>query len=72
MADTPVVAVTPVKPGYQTTEFWGCAAVTLIGLLLASGIIKTGSGWDNIAGIALSALTQMGYAASRGNVKANQ
>ena len=67
-----VVVTAPVKPGWRTTEFWGTAAVTVIGLLMASGVIVPGSAWDRIIGIAASTLTMMGYAASRGNVKANQ
>ena len=62
----------PVKPGWKTTEFWGTAAVTLIGLLMASGAITAGTGWDRAIGLAAAALASMGYSASRATTKANQ
>lgn len=38
---SPEVNPAPVKPGYQTTEFWGKLVVQLIGLLVVFGIIQT-------------------------------
>lgn len=60
-----------VTPGYKTTEFYGHVAVCLIGLLLAGGVVQTGSGLDRILGIAAMALSQMGYSVSRGLCKMN-
>ena len=73
MADeTTPVAPAPVKPGYQTTEFWLSAAAVIIGLLLASGVIQSGGTWDKVIGLAAAALSSMGYSASRATTKANQ
>lgn len=59
----------PPKAGYKTTEFWLSAAVTLIGLLAASGVIPVDSPWAKAIGFASAALAAMGYTASRGAVK---
>jgi hypothetical protein len=64
------ITPTPIKPGYKTTEFWLSAAVAVIGLLMSSGVIQTGSNLDKIIGIAASALAALGYSISRGNTKA--
>ncbi len=69
VAGSPVGPVEGVKPGIQTTEFWMSAVVALCGLLMASGIIKTGTVWDQAIGIILSTLTALGYTAARVNVK---
>jgi len=58
-----------IKPGWKTTEFWLSAAVSLIGLLMASGVIEPGGAWDKIVGLASAALSSLGYSASRGQVK---
>ena len=42
------------NPGWKTTEFWILGLVTIVGLLLASGIIPTGSVWEQIAGLIIS------------------
>lgn len=60
------------KPGYKTTEFWLSAAASVCGLLMASGVFQAGGSWDKVVGLVVSALAAMGYAASRGSVKANQ
>lgn len=60
------------KPGYKTTEFWLSAAASVCGLLMASGALQSGGSWDKVVGLIVSALAAMGYAASRGTVKANQ
>lgn len=64
---TPPVAV---KPGYQTTEFWLSTAATLVGLLIASGIVPTTGTWPQIVGLITGVLSALGYTVSRGNVKA--
>jgi len=58
--------------GYRTSEFWLSLAVTVVGLIVASGIIPTGSIWAQIAGLVLSTTSSMGYTVSRGIVKSNQ
>ena len=63
------VGETITKPGYKTTEFWATAAVTIIGLLMSSGVIQTGGTWDRAIGLAAAALASMGYSASRAKVK---
>lgn len=59
----------PPKPGYKTTEFWLTAVVSLVGILMASGLIQPGSVWDKGIGLAMAALSTMGYATGRSNVK---
>jgi hypothetical protein len=69
MKDTP--PVTPVtKPAWQTTEFWGHVLVVLLGLLVMSGVIKTGSQLDKVVSMIAMALSQAGYSVSRGITKA--
>lgn len=57
------------KPGYKTTEFWLTAALHLLTLLIASGLLHTGSPFASIAAIAMSALTQLQYTSGRNTVK---
>ena len=58
------------KPGYKSTEFWLSTAVTVIGLVIASGAIEETSTWGQILAYGMSTLTTLGYTASRGKVKA--
>lgn len=58
------------KPGYKTTEFWLTVAAQVVGLLAASGALAPDSPWARIVGLAVSALTAMGYTYSRGVAKA--
>jgi uncharacterized membrane protein len=60
----------PVKPGYQTTEFWLTSAATLVGLLIASGIIPTSGIWPQIVAVISSVLSSLGYSIGRSMVKA--
>jgi hypothetical protein len=57
------------KPGYKTTEFWLALASQVVSILLASGLIETGSSWDQIIGIVASVLTALGYGVARGIAK---
>lgn len=61
----------PVKPGYQTTEFWKCAVVVIVGLLMMSGVIHVpDSGpWGTIVGGMSATLTTSLYAISRAAIK---
>ncbi len=60
---------TPVKPGYQTTEFWLSTLALLLGLALASGAVPDGGLAAQIIGGILSVLSSLGYTASRTKVK---
>ncbi len=61
------------KPGYKTTEFWLSLLATVMGFLLASGVLD---GMDpeswvmRIVGGVIAVLASLGYTASRGKVKA--
>lgn len=71
MADEPVLqqpSPAP-KPGYRTTEFYLASLAMLVGILLASGLIKDGSQADKIAGYIVAALGTFGYSVSRGLAK---
>ncbi len=59
----------PVKPGWRTTEFWLSALATVSGLGMASGALAAGSTAAQTVGLIASALTAMGYSASRGRAK---
>lgn len=58
-----------VKPGYKTSEFWLTVAASVIGLLLASGLIHAGTPIDRVVGLAASVLGTLGYTVSRGIAK---
>lgn len=58
------------KPGYKTTEFWLAAVATIVGLLMSSGLLQTGSTWERVVGLAAAALATMGYSAARARTKA--
>lgn len=60
------------KPGYKTTEFWLTLIATVIGATVASGILVEGSMLAQILGIALVALSNLGYTYSRSKVKAEE
>lgn len=61
--------VTPVKPGYKTTEFWLKLAALLLSTLFASGVMTSNTVLA-VAGVAASILTALGYAVTRAMVKA--
>lgn len=70
MTDTPPATTTspPVKPGWQTTEFWFSTAAVALTALFASGAL-TNSVALAIAGMAATVLTALGYKVSRTMVK---
>ena len=53
------------KPGIKTTEFWLAAAATVVGGLMASGVIAEESSVAKILGIAAAALVALGYTGAR-------
>lgn len=61
-----------VKPGYKTTEFWLSAVATIVGLVLASGIVPSNGPWVQVTGLITGVLGALGYTVSRGSVKASQ
>lgn len=60
------------KPGYRSTEFWLSLAAMLLGALMSSGLIESGSTWDKLVGIGASILGALGYTVSRTLVKTTQ
>ena len=62
-------AATPVKPGYQTTEFWLTAGATVVGLVIASGMVPDTGMWPKIVALVVSVFAAMGYTVSRTAVK---
>ena len=61
-----------VKPGYKTTEFWLSAIATIVGLVLASGLIVEGSSVARIVGGVVAVLAALGYTASRAKIKSGE
>jgi len=61
------------KPGYKTTEFWLSTLATIIGMVMASGVMDA-AGEDSwitkLIGGAVAVLSALGYSASRAKVKA--
>ena len=60
------------KPGYKTTEFWLSLLATLLGFLLASGVMDVvpAESWiAKLVGGAVAVLATLGYSASRAKVK---
>lgn len=58
-----------IKAGYKSTEFWLSLVATLIGGLLASGVIPTDGVWGTITGLVTGLLASLGYSVSRAWVK---
>lgn len=65
------MATSKEKPGWQTTEFYVSTLIMLLGALMASGVLESGSFWDKIVGLIMAGLAGMGYTASRAKVKAS-
>ena len=62
------------KPGYKTTEFWLSLLATLLGFLLASGVMDAvpAESWiAKLIGGVVAVLATLGYSASRAKVKNN-
>ena len=57
------------KPGWKTSEFWLSLAAALLGAFVVSGVLPAEHAVMKIAGMALTALASLGYAASRGRAK---
>ena len=63
------VPASPVKPGYKTTEFWLTAGATVVGLVIASGLVPDTGVWPKVVALVVSAFAAMGYTVSRTAVK---
>ncbi len=66
---TPAAAPKEVKPGYRSTEFWLASIATVLGIVLASGAVPEGGLVGQIIGGVLALLANLGYTASRTQVK---
>lgn len=64
---TPTTA--PVKPGYQTTEFWLSLAAILVGAVVSSGIVPETGPYAQVVGLITSVLGGLGYTVSRTMIK---
>ena len=62
-------SASPVKPGYKTTEFWLTAGATVVGLVIASGLVPDTGVWPKVVALVVSAFAAMGYTVSRTAVK---
>jgi len=64
---------TAVKPGWKSTEFWLSTVATLVGLVMASGILDTvaDTHWSvRVIGGVVAVLAALGYTSSRAKLKA--
>lgn len=72
------MSLTPMKPGWKTTEFWITAIVQLVGLCAAAGVFTPDQAeqWQRVVevagGLVAMVLSNMAYAKSRGQVKGYQ
>lgn len=61
------------KPGYKTSEFWLSTIATIVGLVMASGILDTvaETHWSvRVVGGVVAVLAALGYTSSRAKIKA--
>lgn len=68
-APAPAAPAQPPKPGYKSTEFWLSSIATILGIVLASGAVPEGGMVGQIIGGVLALLANLGYTASRTQVK---
>jgi len=69
-ANTPAeIVTTPAKAGFKTSEFWMSSVATVLGIVLASGAVPEGGTVGQIIGGVLALLANLGYTASRTQVK---
>ena len=60
---------TPLKPGYQTTEFWLTLGATVVGLGVASGLVPETGVWAKVVSLVVSVFATMGYTVNRSLMK---
>lgn len=68
-ASVTTVTTSDPKPGYKTSEFWLSLAATILGVLMTSGVIATGSIYDHAVGAAVTLLAALGYTYNRTQAK---
>lgn len=59
----------PVKPGYQSSEFWFMLLAQVVAILVLSGVFAPGSTIAKIVAVVGSILASMGYTAARTTLK---
>jgi hypothetical protein len=57
------------KAGYKTTEFWLSVVAMIIGAVSASGILPLEGPWQQVLGVATTALVALGYTGARLSLK---
>jgi len=67
MADETSTSAAPAKPGWQTTEFWIHLIVQVCGVVMA--VLPSNSQAVRIAGMVMSAVSALGYGATRASIK---
>lgn len=60
----------PPKPGIRTTEFWLTVLASVLGILMASGVVVADTPWARVIGGAITFLSTLGYTWKRSDVKA--
>lgn len=60
------------KPGYKTTEFWLSVLAVVVGAVSASGILPSEGPWQQVLGVATTALVALGYTGARLTIKKNE
>lgn len=60
------------KPGYKTTEFWLSVLAILVGAVSASGVLPAEGPWQQVLGVATTALVALGYTGARLTIKKNE
>lgn len=63
------VTLAAITPGWKTTEFYLSSLAKLLGILMASGVLGTGTTAERIVGGAIALLAQLGYTTARAIVK---
>ena len=57
------------KPGVKSTEFWVTVSLSVLGALMASGLLAPDGSASQVVGAVISAGAAMGYNVSRGLAK---
>ena len=60
------------KAGYKTTEFWLSFVALLVGVVSASGLLPNEGPWQQVLGVATTALVALGYTGARLTLKKNE
>lgn len=60
------------KPGFKSTEFWLSLLATLLGFFMSSGLLPDTHWAIQVTGLAVAALSQLGYTHNRSKLKATE